>query len=316
MNGTVYGYFPGIGSLMDLKSDGSFYTYRGGAINNSYEKLKFTSNGCKYDNLGNYEMGVNNSDTTASYFINNKPVTKESYYSFICKQDEKKGVFWYKFSPKKIETDLANCLKDTNTNDNSSKVENNSLNGILKYLKMQSLVSAIKTSPNSQYVAYAYSEDDVDFQLFLWKVGDEKPVLVMIVQCLGDLFWTPNSKYIIVDNGTYVFRSCFIVSEMQMKNIGEIKYFADDDLIISPDSKFVVFTMGEKCNTGFPDYGGQSLSIGIFDFEKNTQITIAKGTSEFYFESESCNNGVITYKKEYFADKEKDENFEYDYNVK
>jgi hypothetical protein len=42
-----------------------------------------------------------------SYFINNKPVTEESFNSFVDKQIGKEDVVWYEFSQNNIETELS-----------------------------------------------------------------------------------------------------------------------------------------------------------------------------------------------------------------
>lgn len=106
MNGAVYGYIRVLRGLERLKTDGTF-GYSSGASNNGYGKLRFESNACETDILGYSKPSSNNDDITISYFINNKPVTKELYNSFLKKEDEKKDVVWYEFSQKKIEKELS-----------------------------------------------------------------------------------------------------------------------------------------------------------------------------------------------------------------
>lgn len=110
MNGEVYGYIRVLRGLMQLKTDGTF-TYSSGAADTGIGKLRFESNASLTDIiLGYTESSYNNDSTTISYFINDKPVTEESYKAFLEEQDEKKDAVWYEFSQKNIETELSKNL--------------------------------------------------------------------------------------------------------------------------------------------------------------------------------------------------------------
>jgi hypothetical protein len=104
MNGSVYGYIQGNREFNSLKTDGTF-GWAGSAFYNGYGKLRFESNACETDIMG-YKDTSSDNDSARTYFINNKPVTEESYDSFRKEEDEKKDVVWYEFSQKNIETEL------------------------------------------------------------------------------------------------------------------------------------------------------------------------------------------------------------------
>lgn len=104
MNGTVYGYNFVLRALEQLKIDGTFIS-SSGAADNSCNKMRFSTNGYEYDILG-YSKSEAGPSTKISYFIN-KPVTEESFSSFIDKQVKKKDVEWYEFSQKNIEAELS-----------------------------------------------------------------------------------------------------------------------------------------------------------------------------------------------------------------
>jgi len=106
MNGTVYGYnFPYRG-LHGLKTDGTFH-YSNGASDNGYGKLKFQTTGYEVDKLGYMSSTQNNEGTTISYFINNKPVSENSYNSFSKEQDEKKDADWTDYTRTDVEKALS-----------------------------------------------------------------------------------------------------------------------------------------------------------------------------------------------------------------
>jgi hypothetical protein len=106
MNGSVYGYIQVLRGLENLKTDGTF-RLSGGVSYYGYGKLRFESNACETDILGYYESSQNNDVITRNYFINNKPVTEESYNSFENEENGKKDVVWYEFSQKIIEKELS-----------------------------------------------------------------------------------------------------------------------------------------------------------------------------------------------------------------
>lgn len=106
INGTVYGYNIVYRGLGGLKTDGTFH-YSNGAADNGYGKLKFQSNAYETDIIGYVESSQNSDGIAISYFIHDKPVTKESYDSFMKEQDEKEDVVWSEFSQRNVETELS-----------------------------------------------------------------------------------------------------------------------------------------------------------------------------------------------------------------
>lgn len=106
MNDTVYGYLIVYRGLEGLKADGTF-RYSSGAADNGLGKLKFQSDAFKTEILGESKSNRSNANLIISYLINNKPVTKESFDSFMNDQFVKKDAVWYGFSQKNIETELS-----------------------------------------------------------------------------------------------------------------------------------------------------------------------------------------------------------------
>lgn len=119
MNGKVYGYFKVYRGLEMLKVDGTFWS-SGGAYDNECSKLKFNSNAYETDVLGYMKSSQNTKGLSISYFINNKPVSKEAFDSFTKKQNEKKDVDWYELSESNIKTKIADNQSSSNTQSNPS----------------------------------------------------------------------------------------------------------------------------------------------------------------------------------------------------
>lgn len=106
MDETVYGYLIVYRGLEELKGDGTF-CYSGGVADNEFGKLKFESDTLKIDILGNSESSQIDANLIISYFINNEPVTKESFDSFMNEQSGKNDAVWYEFTQKNIETEIS-----------------------------------------------------------------------------------------------------------------------------------------------------------------------------------------------------------------
>lgn len=97
MDGTVYGYLIVYRGLEQLKTDGTFL-YSGGAADNGCGKLIFNLNTYKIDTLGYSKSSQGDGKLIISYFIKDKPVTKESFDSFMNEQGGKKDVVWDELS--------------------------------------------------------------------------------------------------------------------------------------------------------------------------------------------------------------------------
>jgi hypothetical protein len=102
MNGEVYGYLQVYRGLESLKVDGTSVG-SSGAYDNECGKLIFNTTGCDTNVLGYMKSNQSKSGITISYFINNKPVTKDEFNVFENEQNAKKDVTWNEFSQDNIE---------------------------------------------------------------------------------------------------------------------------------------------------------------------------------------------------------------------
>jgi hypothetical protein len=105
MNGAVNGYLIPYRGLEALKADGTF-SFSNGAADNGWGRLKFGTDAFETDMLGRSESSQGDT-LNISYFINNKPVTKESFDSSMNEQSAKSDAVWNEFSQAGIETELS-----------------------------------------------------------------------------------------------------------------------------------------------------------------------------------------------------------------
>jgi hypothetical protein len=105
-NEQVYGYHFVYRGLEQLKTDGTFWASNG-AADNECDKLDFQNSEYETITLAYSESSQDRKGMTISYYVNNQPVTKESFDSFIQKQDAKDNVVWYELSKSNIEKELS-----------------------------------------------------------------------------------------------------------------------------------------------------------------------------------------------------------------
>lgn len=96
-NEQVYGYSFVNRGLEQLKTDGTFWASNG-AADNECDKLKFQNSAYETIILAYSESNQNSNGMTITYYINNQPVTKETFDSFTQKQDAKDDVVWYELT--------------------------------------------------------------------------------------------------------------------------------------------------------------------------------------------------------------------------
>lgn len=105
IKGAVYGYLLPYRALEKLKVDGTFH-FSSGAADSGWGKLSFEINALKTDILAQSKSDQGGTNLTISYFINNKPVTKEAFDSFTKEQSGKKDAAWYAYTQQNIEAKL------------------------------------------------------------------------------------------------------------------------------------------------------------------------------------------------------------------
>lgn len=99
----IYGYLFPYRGLEDLKTDGTF-CWADGASHWGYGRLIFIGDDCKTEDFTYYKAGEDNDgNPTYLYFVDTMPSTEYDFTISVDKQDAKKAVYWYDFTPENIE---------------------------------------------------------------------------------------------------------------------------------------------------------------------------------------------------------------------
>ncbi len=104
-DGKVYGYLVVYRGLQDLKADGTF-VYSSGAADSGWGRLAFTPDALRTVSQAYSQSSQDEAGMSISYFINDKPVIKETFDSLANEQYAKESAAWSEFTAQNISTAL------------------------------------------------------------------------------------------------------------------------------------------------------------------------------------------------------------------
>lgn len=224
---------------------------------------------------------------------------------------------------KKEKTNMANKEIETFGSSNSEDIT-----GIKDYdysfidtsLKLRNNLGAIKWSPDKSIVAFI--EEDLDEngeiifevgKVYLWKIGESEPINIEGIKHIPwDFLWSPDSKYIVVDAGTSVTRTGYMVNASDKQIIYDFVYLSK--VHWSPDSKYLAIALESEVEYLAPGELIGTTDIYLFNVETKEKELIEEGTEESYFYvTEWDNDGIIHYERLDYEDVKID--MEYNYHT-
>jgi uncharacterized protein YceK len=183
--------------------------------------------------------------------------------------------------------------------DNDKKYNAKDMDDIEAALDDMGDVSEIQWSDDESIVAFTRGQGET--RVFLWKVGEKEPSEVGKYAMASCFIWSPDSKYVIVDESTDISGGGSIISIEKGREIYDISYYGFP--IWSPDSKWVA--IGAVSDIKAPDFTDLTGTIDLAVFNpaaKETKV-IEKGTGEYYFvPTDWDEDGTIFYTKSGFSE--------------
>lgn len=166
-------------------------------------------------------------------------------------------------------------------------------------------ISKITWSPDESCVAFIRMDMMNECaQIYLWKVGANKPVLIKgVEECFGNFSWSPDSKCVIADTGTYVTRSGYLISAKDSRLIKEFGFVGP--VCWSPDSKmFVAACVSKVTPNSSYDF---VYDLAVFDSQTGNQDIVKYASGDYYLNAQKWNeDGTIIYEKIYLDTNEKE----------
>ncbi len=349
-NGVVYGYLQGARGLNELKEDGNF-KWANSAFNTGYGKLTFESDRATTNIVGYRDVSLDGKGvSTETYFIDNKPVSKEAYIVFSEREDGKRSAAWLEFSQDKS----ANSMVEAN---NSSidipapatpkftslplstprptilppsltiTAGNNTLQEIMDVLRKQKGVFHITESPDKKYIAFMYSVTNSlydDMTLYIWRTGNIGPkAAINKVDHVGAILWSPTSDYLLVDMGTYVLRYGALFSVGDVREVTTLNYFHIP--FFSPDGRNLVYSAAseeKKMDTVKGHYldPGEAFDLKLFNIASTSSAFINKGNETTDYSAIGwLDSNTISYDKVSYSVQDNemiDESVKYKYDIR
>lgn len=190
-----------------------------------------------------------------------------------------------------VSTTVNTEIKTESSNSGTASTESiiYDKDGIEKILKESENIPEndnMKWSPCGNEIIYYTTDGQANYSLYLWETGKEQPEKLNIDVFGGIRFsWSPNSEYILVENGTTKTRRVILINkygdEIQSFDINNIKIL---DQLWSDDSNKIAYA---KCNEGIvvlphadPPY---AFDIVVYDVNNMTEKTILESTATEYY---------------------------------
>lgn len=212
-----------------------------------------------------------------------------------------------KASAEPLKTQLGAHTSPTPKDTTNQRISNPfSLDKIEEVIKKDKTVFNVIESPDKKAVAYMVSKtgkpyDDMTLQI--WSVGDDRPRSVTgnPVSTVGDVFWSPNSDYVFVDNGTYVIRSGSLYLAKTLDVVSSFVYL--HRVYFSPDGKHILYStvhgLHSTLKTIKSDYldPGEAFDLVLYNMETRQNTVLFKGTAtQDYMAIGWLDDNTISYK--------------------
>ena len=164
------------------------------------------------------------------------------------------------------------------------------------YLKELPNVILQKWSPDNKKVAYTvFEQSRENTRIYIWHVGEKEPKLVQGVEGkIDDLYWSPDSRYIVADIGTSALRLGEIVDVERRIKVDSIKYAGKPAW--APDSKWLALG---KVRSIIPPIEWElegTIDLIIYNIETKETKVIKEGNQNEYYKPLTWGiDGVLDY---------------------
>lgn len=179
-------------------------------------------------------------------------------------------------------------------------------------LNKQENVDIISWSPDKSCVAFIIRDANWEGKVYLWHIGDQKPTEIHAERDLiGDFIWSPDSQYVIVDIGTSISRTSYVVRAKDNELLYSISYISR--VLWSPDSKFIAMTRESDEKIIIETELEGTTDVYLFNVETEEMQIIDKGAPEYFLWLTSWDDDGLHYIRSYVNESDKSEELIYKY---
>lgn len=210
--------------------------------------------------------------------------------------------------------------KNTRTSDASSnaglipfELKKSGYNEIDDVLNKQENVDIIRWAPDKSCVAFLINNTDGEGQMYLWHVGIKAPVEVQGAEgMICDFIWSPNSEYVVADEGTSNSRTGYVVKSKDTVVLYSMGFISD--FFWSPDSKFIAMAKESEVKSAVLTELEGTTDVCLLNIETEETKIIDRGAPEYNLWITSWDNdGILHYVRSYVNEPGKSEELTYKY---
>jgi len=153
----------------------------------------------------------------------------------------------------------------------------------------------ISASPDGKYVAFL----DQSGQVSLWTIGEEQPEILPDVEVVdyGNSIWSPDSRYLFIDNGTWTVRSLLIIDVAEKKPVDVICYH--EVFILSPDCRYLAFATPSEF-APVVELDPNPTHLAIYNLANRETKVVVWASSEYSLSPLGWDNEGLHYLKYYY----------------
>lgn len=154
---------------------------------------------------------------------------------------------------------------------------------IKAYLKELPNVFSETWSPDNKKVAYmVFDQFKETGKIFIWQVGEKEPKIVQSIEDrINELYWSPDSQYIIADMGTSALRLGEIVDAVKCTKVDSINYVGKP--VWSPDGKWVALGKVRSIEPPIEWELDGTVDLVMYNIASKEIKVIKKGNHDKYY---------------------------------
>ncbi|WP_352418088.1 DUF3221 domain-containing protein [Proteiniborus sp.] len=214
-----------------------------------------------------------------------------------------------------LEQDKNTEIAKTSNNANSIplELEESGYTEIDAVLNKQKNIDIIRWAPDKSCVAFLMNNTDWGGQMYLWYVGVEEPVEVQGAEgMICDFIWSPNSEYVVADEGTSNSRTGYVVKSKDTVLLYSMGFISD--FFWSPDSKFIAMAKESEVKSAVLTELEGTTDVCLLNIETEETKIIDRGAPEYNLWITSWDNdGILHYVRSYVNEPGKSEELTYKY---
>lgn len=173
-------------------------------------------------------------------------------------------------------------------------------------LEKDKIIEDVTWSKDNSMVVFTKDIDGFEKQLYIWSVGEESEKQIEGVSGnLYDINYSPNDKYITVNEGTSSVYETIIITTEDFKIVDRV--VSTGGPVWSPNSEKIAFAVLNDKEPIIPMELSGTTDLMIYDINENTKTVVVEAENDFSYIPLVWDKNGLKYEKSYFDDRKPEE---------